>query len=82
MQVGVERVPKAQVLVALLTAGVRDVSMQVGVAKQPEAMGFVRLTAGVGDASMQVDVERVLQAQLLIAGLMVAESDVSIQVGV
>jgi hypothetical protein len=61
MQVGVERVLKAQLRIALPTAGVSDVSMKVGVERVPKGrLPIALLTAGASDASTQVDAERVL----------------------
>jgi hypothetical protein len=59
MQVGVERVHKVQLLIALLTAGVSDVGLQVGVTIKSIATGFVRPMVAASDVSMQVGVERV-----------------------
>jgi hypothetical protein len=83
MQVGVERVLKAQPCFALPTAGASDASMQLGVERVPEVQVLiVRLTVAESDVSMQVGVETVLYLQLLIAFLTAEASDVSMQVGV
>jgi hypothetical protein len=55
MQVGVKRVPKDQLLIALRTAGVGDASMQVGVERVLQfQLPIARLTVGGHDVSMQV----------------------------
>jgi hypothetical protein len=83
MQVGVERVLKGQLRIALPMAGASDASMQVGVERVLQTQLLIaRLTVGARDASTQVDVERVPKGQLLIARLTVAASDASMQVGV
>jgi hypothetical protein len=81
MQVGVERVRKARLLIALLTAGARDASMQVGVERVLKAQLLIALpTAGEGDVSMQVGVERVPEYRLCFARLTAGASDASMQV--
>jgi hypothetical protein len=55
MQVGVKRVPEAQVRIALLTAGASVANMQLGVERAPKVqLRFAGLTAGASDVSMQV----------------------------
>jgi hypothetical protein len=51
----VESVPKVLLLIAWLTAGAGDVSMQVAVERVPKVqLRFAWRTAGVSDVSMQV----------------------------
>jgi hypothetical protein len=83
MQVGVKRVLKAQLLIALLMVVESVVSMQLGVTRVLEAQVHIAvLTAGASDVSMHVGVKIVPKVQLLIALLTVGASDASMQVGV
>jgi hypothetical protein len=79
MQLGVERVLQAQLLIALLTAAEGDVSMQVDVERVPKLqLLIVLLTAAESDVSMQLGVTKQSEAKGFV-WLTAGASDVSMQ---
>jgi hypothetical protein len=78
--VGVERVPKFQLLIVLLTAGASGVSLQVGVERVLKVqLLIVLLTAAESDVSMQLGVTKQSEAMGFV-GLTAGASDVSMVV--